>query len=298
MRHVKAGQGFVASLHVFRTTRPRSHCPRRTPNLGVEKISVVAPGCNRLLVQEMSFSVSGGEVLAVVGPSGSGKSSLARALVGVWRPLRGSVKLDGASLEQWEPDRLGGHIGYLPQDVELFQGTIAQNIARFSTAANSDLVIDAARGAGVHELVCSMPDGYDTQIGDGGASLSAGQRQRIALARALYRQPFLIVLDEPNSNLDAEGEAALLNAIRNARARGAAVVIMAHRQSVLAVVDRMLVLADGRMRGLGKRDDIVRALQFTGSSTGSPARTQKRELLTSNISVPNAPRGASERAEP
>lgn len=158
------GKSFVAArqswarlrcfLARFPDNTPSITLPAPHMNLGVEKISVVAPGYNRLLVQELSFSVSGGEVLAVVGPSGSGKSSLARALVGVWRPLRGSVKLDGASLEKWEPDRLGGHIGYLPQDVELFQDTIAQNIARFSTAANSDLVIEAARGAGVHELVC------------------------------------------------------------------------------------------------------------------------------------------------
>lgn len=242
--------------------------PAPCRSLVVEGLGLVAPSGNRLLIQDLSFGISAGQVIAVVGPSGSGKSSLARALVGVWQPIRGRIKLDGASLDQWSSDRLGRHVGYLPQDVELFEGTAAQNIARFSPDASSDSVIEAARAAGVHELICSLPQGYDTPLGEGGAALSAGQRQRVALARALYGEPFLIVLDEPNSNLDMEGEAALLTAIRSARDRGSAVVITAHRRSILAAVDQILVLADGRMRGLGSKDQVLQALKPTSDPDG------------------------------
>ena len=170
-----------------------------------------------------------GNGLGVIGPSGSGKSSLIRALVGVWQPVRGKVRLDGAALDQWSSDVLGRHIGYLPQDVELFAGTVAQNICRFDPEATSDDIIAAAKEAGVHEMIIKMRDGYNTQVGEQGTSLSAGQAQRVALARALYGDPFLIVLDEPNSNLDTEGDEALTRAIRAARERGAIVVVVAHR---------------------------------------------------------------------
>ena len=249
--------------------------PRKS--LTVEAVAVVAPGGDRILVHDANFAVAAGSVLAIAGPSGSGKSCLARALVGVWTPARGKVKLDGASLDQWSAECLGKHVGYLPQDVELFQGTVAQNISRFSAEASSDAVIEAAEAAGVHDLICSFAHGYDTALGEGGTALSAGQRQRIGLARALYGSPFLIVLDEPNSNLDADGEAALLDAIRSARARGAVVVIVAHRQSVLTAVDHVLVLSEGRLKAFGPKDDVLQALRPAGVPDGGTARLARTQ---------------------
>ena len=188
--------------------------------LAVEAVSIVPPGDQKVIVQDVTFALEAGHGLGVIGPSGSGKSSLVRALVGVWQPFRGKVRLDGAALDQWAPDVLGRHIGYLPQDVELFAGSVAQNICRFDPDANSDAIIAAAKEAGVHQIIIKMRDGYDTQVGEQGTALSAGQAQRVALARALYGDPFLIVLDEPNSNLDTEGDEALTRAIRGApRAR-------------------------------------------------------------------------------
>jgi ATP-binding cassette subfamily C protein len=193
----------------------------------------------------------------VIGPSGSGKSSLIRALVGVWQPLRGKVRLDGAALDQWSSDVLGPHIGYLPQDVELFTGTVAQNISRFDPQAKSDEIIAAAKEAGVHEMIIKMRDGYNTQVGEQGKALSAGQAQRVALARALYGDPFLIVLDEPNSNLDTEGDEALTRAVRGARERGAIVVVVAHRPIGIEAVDQVLVLKDGRMQAFGPKEQVL-----------------------------------------
>ena len=188
--------------------------------------------------------------MGIIGPSASGKSSLARMLVGVWPSWRGKVRLDGAALEQWLPEDLGRHVGYLPQDVELFAGTVTQNIARFDPAPDPAAIIAAAKAADVHEMILRLPDGYETQIGEAGAALSGGQRQRIALARALYGDPFLVVLDEPNSNLDSEGEQALTGAILGVRARGGVVIVIAHRPSALAGVDLILVMADGKMKEL------------------------------------------------
>ena len=203
--------------------------------------------------QDVNFSLDAGKALGVIGPTASGKSSLARLLVGVWTPARGSVRLDGAALDQWSPEALGRHVGYLPQDVELFAGTVAQNIARFEEPPDAEAVIAAAQAAGVHELIVSLADGYETQVGDHGNALSAGQAQRIALARALYRDPFLVVLDEPNSNLDAEGDEALTRAILGVRARGGIVVVVAHRPSAIAGVDYILVMAKGRQQHSGRR---------------------------------------------
>ena len=225
--------------------------------LSVEAVSIAPPGEQKIVVQDVTFALDAGNGVGVIGPSGSGKSSLARALVGVWQPFRGKVRLDGAALDQWSSDVRGRHVGYLPQDVELFAGSVAQNICRFDPDANSEGIIAAAKEAGVHQMIIKMRDGYDTQIGEQGAALSAGQAQRVALARALYGDPFLIVLDEPNSNLDTEGDEALTRAVRAARERGAIVVVVAHRPVGIEAVDMLLVLKDGRMQAFGLKETVL-----------------------------------------
>jgi len=234
--------------------------PAPNDSLVVDMASVSPPGEQGLVVQDVNFSLKSGNGLGVIGPSASGKSSLARMLVGVWQPARGRICIDGGALSQWSPEMLGRHMGYLPQDVELMAGTVAQNICRFEPGATPTAVIAAAKAAGVHELILNLRNGYDTDIGDQGKVLSAGQQQRIALARALYRDPFLVVLDEPNSNLDAEGEDALTNAILGVRARGGIVVVVAHRPSAVAGIDLLLVMAQGRQQALGPKEDILRKL--------------------------------------
>ena len=225
--------------------------------LSVEGVGITAPGDQKVIVQDVNFALTTGAGLGVIGPSGSGKSSLARALVGVWQPFRGKVRLDGAALDQWSTEVLGRHVGYLPQDVELFAGTVAQNISRFDPEAKPEDVLAAAKEAGVHEMIIKMRDGYNTQVGEQGTALSAGQAQRVALARALYGEPFLIVLDEPNSNLDTEGDEALTRAVRAARERGAIVVVVAHRPIGIEGVDQILVLRDGRMQAFGPKETVL-----------------------------------------
>jgi ATP-binding cassette, subfamily C, bacterial PrsD len=231
--------------------------PAPTAALSVESASVIVPGGQRLVVQDATFMLKAGNGLGIIGPSASGKSSLARMIVGVWAPARGKIRIDGAALEQWDPEELGRHIGYLPQDVELFAGTVAQNIARFESSADPETVIAAAKAAGIHEMILHLPEGYETDIGEGGTSLSAGQRQRLALARALHGDPFLVVLDEPNSNLDAEGEQALTQAILGVRARGGIAVVIAHRPSALAGVDLVLTMTDGKVQAFGPKDEVL-----------------------------------------
>ncbi|GJD79754.1 Type I secretion system ATP-binding protein PrsD [Methylobacterium gregans] len=232
--------------------------PAPARELAVEGISVAPPGTVRLVVQDLSFVMRAGQGLGVIGPSASGKSSLVRALVGVWLPGRGKVRLDGAALDQWSSADLGRHLGYLPQEVELFAGTIADNIGRFEPEPDPEAVVAAARAAGAHELILRLSEGYDTRIGEGGAGLSAGQRQRVGLARALYRDPFLVVLDEPNANLDNGGEAALTQAILGVRRRDGICVVVAHRPSALAAVDLVLMMAEGRAQAFGPKDEVFR----------------------------------------
>ncbi|MDB5570027.1 MAG: putative transporter family, HlyB subfamily [Hyphomicrobiales bacterium] len=234
--------------------------PRPSTVMSVENLAVSPPGSQRIVAHGVSFELPAGAGLGVIGPSASGKSCLARALVGVWAPARGSVRLDGAALDQWSPEALGAHIGYLPQDIELFEGTIAENIARFNPAASDETIIRAAEQAGVHSMIVRLPKGYETQIGQGGVALSGGQKQRIGLARALYGDPFLLVLDEPNSNLDAVGDQALTQAILDFRARGGIAIMIAHRPSALEVVDQVLVLANGEVKAFGPKDKVLRPL--------------------------------------
>jgi ATP-binding cassette subfamily C protein len=260
-------KGFVAARQSWhRLNRLLDQMPLRatptqlqtpTSRLSVEAVSMVAPGDQRPIIHDVTFALIAGQGLGVIGPSGSGKSSLIRALVGVWTPARGKVRLDGAALDQWSSDALGRHIGYLPQDVELFTGTVAQNISRFDPEARSDDIIAAAKEAGVHEMIIKMRDGYNTEVGEQGSALSAGQAQRVALARALYGDPFLVVLDEPNSNLDTEGDEALTRAVRAARERGAVVVVVAHRPIGIEGVDQILVLKDGRMQAFGPKEQVL-----------------------------------------
>ncbi len=236
--------------------------PRPARGLDVEQVTVVAPGGRAAIVTGVHFGLKAGQALGIIGPSGAGKTSLVRALVGIWPPAKGGVRLDGAALDQWDPEHLGRHVGFISQTVELFDGTISENIARMSVAPDAEAVLRAARAAGAHDMILRLPSGYDTRIGEGGEALSGGQRQRIALARALFGDPFLVVLDEPNSNLDSEGEAALRQAIAGAKARGAVVVLIAHRPSVLAVCDHILVLANGAQQDFGSRDDILRKISM------------------------------------
>ena len=248
-------------LRLFDTLRRLPSNPARTKlvkpvnRLDVEHVAVSAPGSNSAIVADVRFALTAGEALAVVGPSGAGKTSLVRTLIGVWTPVRGKIRLDGAALDQWDEEALGCHIGYVAQTIEFFDGTIAENIARMSLSPDGDAVLAAGRAAGAHDMILRLPGGYDTRIGD--ALLSAGQRQRIALARALYGNPFLVVLDEPNANLDSEGEAALQEVLGKLKARGAIVVIISHRPSALEQCDKILVLTNGAQQAFGPRTAIL-----------------------------------------
>jgi len=275
-------RGFVGARQAWqRLSRLLGHLPPQTApmplqaptkTLVVQNAAVNPPGEQKIVCQDVNFTLTAGKALGVIGPTASGKSSLARMLVGVWTPARGSVRLDGATLDQWSPEVLGAHIGYLPQDVELFPGNVAQNIARFEDPPNPQAVLAAAQAAGVHDLIVNLPDGYETNVGERGNALSAGQAQRVALARALYRDPFLVVLDEPNSNLDAEGDEALTRAILGLRARGAIVIVVAHRPSAIAGVDYILVMAKGRQQQFGPKEEILnRVVQ----QPGAPQRNLK-----------------------
>ncbi|MGQ0583324.1 MAG: type I secretion system permease/ATPase [Reyranella sp.] len=263
-------RGFVAARQSWRRLNdlmakmpadmPRMALPKPAQSLAFEAVSLVPPGTSRVVVQDAAFQLKAGQGLGIVGPSASGKSSLGRAMVGVWAAARGRIRIDAAALDQWSPETLGPHIGYLPQDMELFAGSVADNIARFEPAPSSEAIIAAARAAGVHELILGLPDGYETEIGEAGAALSAGQRQRVGLARALYGDPFLVVLDEPNSSLDSEGDEALTRAILGVRARGGIVVVIAHRPSALAGVDTLLAMRGGRQQAFGPKDTVLREL--------------------------------------
>jgi ATP-binding cassette subfamily C protein len=252
----------------------RMALPAPSRSLSVENVDVVPPAQTVRVVQGVAFHLEKGSGLGIIGPSGSGKSCLARVIAGAWRPAGGIVRLDAASADHWPVAALGPHIGYLPQDVELFAGSVAQNIARLADTPDSGRVIAAARAAHVHEMISRLPKGYETEIGEGGVALSAGQRQRIALARALYGDPFLVVLDEPNSNLDSEGDEALTAAILGVRARGGIVVVVAHRPSALAGVDQLMIMSQGRMQGMGPKEEMLG--KFTQRAAPPPAAAALR----------------------
>jgi PrtD family type I secretion system ABC transporter len=269
---VTARQGWLRlseALTAIPIEEERIGLPPPARNLRLTAVTLVPPGMGAAALHDVSFSLTAGNALGVIGPTGSGKTSLARALVGVLKPVRGTIRLDGATLDQWSPDVFGRFIGYLPQEVELFEGTVAENIARFESDADPTRLIAAATAAGVHDVILRLPQGYKTPVGEGGALLSGGQRQRIALARALYGDPFLVVLDEPNSNLDAPGEQALAAAIGGIRARGGIAVVIAHRPSAVAAVDHILVLNEGRVQAFGPREQILQQV-------GQPTPTEKQ----------------------
>lgn len=254
----KAYERLQKTLSAVPPEREHTALPKPQGLLDVENLIVQLPGMDKPLLQGINFRVEPGRGLGVIGPTGAGKSTLARALVGVLPLVKGTVRLDGATSDQRSVDELGRLIGYLPQDVQLFNGTAAENISRFDHNPSPEKIVAAAQMANVHDLIMRLPQGYDTPLGDNGARLSAGQRQRVALARALYGDPVILILDEPNSNLDAEGEAALVNAMKQSLQRGASAIVIAHRPSALAVIDDILVLNDGRQAALGPRDEILK----------------------------------------
>lgn len=245
--------------------------PAPKGQLSLESVFASAPGVQETVLKNLSFTVNTGEVVGVIGPSASGKSTLARLLVGVWGARSGTVRLDGADVFQWNKDELGPYIGYLPQDIELFEGTISENIARFGEI-DAEQVVLAAQRAGVHEMILRLPKGYDTQLGVDGASLSGGQKQRVALARAVYGNPALVVLDEPNSNLDDVGEAALVQTVQDLKRRGTTVIVITHRLNILAAVDKLLVMREGVMTLFGPREDVLKALRQQQAQAAAQAR--------------------------
>ncbi|MEO1065906.1 MAG: type I secretion system permease/ATPase [Pseudomonadota bacterium] len=251
--------------------------PAPKGRLTVENLTVMAPGGatnpsaagnQKPIIQGINFDLKPGSALGIIGPSGAGKSTLARVLAGIWPAARGSVRVDGAAIEQWDPHHLGKYLGYMPQEVELFGGTVRDNICRFEPDADPKNIVNAAKVADVHDMILRLPDGYDTKIGEGGAALSSGQRQRIGLARALYGWPRVIIMDEPNSNLDAVGEAALVQAIHSARANNATVVVIAHRPSAIGAVEELLFMQDGRQMAYGPRDEVLK--QVLRSDNNAP----------------------------
>jgi ATP-binding cassette subfamily C exporter for protease/lipase len=262
--------------------------PKPQGLLSVEGVTAAPPGVRNPIVKSVSFAIAPGDVLGVIGPSGSGKSTLARLLVGVWPTMMGKVRLDGADMYSWNKAELGPHIGYLPQDIELFSGTVAENIARFGDI-DSDKVVTAAKRAGVHDLILHLPEGYDTRLGEGGAGLSGGQKQRLGLARAMYGDPALIVLDEPNSNLDELGEQALVNAVFDLRQRGKTIVLITHRPSAIGATTKLLLMRDGNVQLFGPTKDVLAALndanqkalaQQQAAERAQPAAAQDASVTT------------------
>lgn len=245
--------------------------PAPAGRLVVEGASATAPGGNAMILKQVGFAIAPGEIVGVIGPSASGKSTLARLMVGVWPSLGGKVRLDGADIFTWDKTSLGPSVGYLPQDIELFEGSIAENIARFGDV-DAEKVVEAAKLAGVHEMILRFPQGYDTQIGDGGSALSGGQRQRIGFARAIYGNPSFVVLDEPNSNLDDAGELALINAVRQLKQLGTTVVIITHRTSIIGAVDKLLLLVDGTVQLYGPRDQVLLTIQQRNQQAAAAAQ--------------------------
>ncbi len=260
-RSFLAARSSYRRLQVLLRETPEGETPHGLPRpegrIAVENVVAVPPGASKPVLKGLSFRLEAGEALGVIGPSASGKSTLARLLVGVWSPYNGAVRLDGAEIQAWDRAELGPCIGYLPQDIELFAGTVADNIARLTDEPDPEKVVLAAQQAGVHEMILQLDQGYDTEIGDNGSILSGGQRQRIALARALYGDPVLVVLDEPNANLDAAGDQALSEAILGLKRRKAIVIVMAHRPSAIAAVDKLLFLRDGKAQAFGPKEEVL-----------------------------------------
>jgi ATP-binding cassette subfamily C protein EexD len=273
-------RGFVSARTAYRRLEDllnkvperarRMSLPAPRGDLVVDQAVAVPPGGTTPVLKGVSFAAQAGESIGVIGPSAAGKSTLARAVLGVWPLVAGKVRIDGADVSQWNREELGPHVGYLPQDIELFDGTVSENIARFGEI-KSEKVVEAAQKAGVHEMILHLPKGYDTPIGEGGAVLSGGQRQRVALARALYGDPVLVVLDEPNSNLDDQGELALVRAIRGLKSARRTVLIITHRPSVLGSVDKILVLKEGQVQAFGPRDEVMAQFARPAAVAAGPA---------------------------
>ena len=274
-----AYQRLEALLHSYPARTQRMALPAPRGELAVEQLSASAPGTRRATLANLSFTLSAGQVLGVIGPSGCGKSTLARLLIGVWQPLAGKVRLDGAELSQWDKHQLGPHLGYLPQDIQLFAGSIAQNIARFAEV-DADKVLAAAQLAGVHQLILQLPEGYETRLGEGGAGLSGGQKQRIGLARALYGLPAVIVLDEPNSNLDEAGEQALLQAIALLKQHKRTLILITHKPNVLTLTDQLLILREGQLQAFGPTAKVLGAPAAAKPAAAKPAMNVSYRLGT------------------
>jgi ABC-type protease/lipase transport system fused ATPase/permease subunit len=274
----KANERLSIVLETVPVLPEKLKLPAPVGKLEAEGLMVKAPGGEKMLLQGISFGVGPGQGLGIIGPTGAGKSTLARALVGAMPLAAGRVRLDGATFDQRDADEYGRLIGYLPQDVQLFEGTAAENISRFDPGAKDEDIVAAAKLAKVHDLIVRLPGGYNSQLGEQGARLSAGQRQRFALARALYGNPVALILDEPNSNLDVEGEMALDNAIKVSLSRGAAVVVIAHRPSALASLQRIMILNEGKMVAFGPRDEIMKKISQPRTGPGAPNAPQSQAI--------------------
>jgi ATP-binding cassette subfamily C protein len=255
----REGWGNLAVLLGAITTEPtRTTLPKPAARLIAEQVTMVPPGGKQATLRTISFTVEPGQAVGIIGTSGAGKSTLARALTGVWKPAGGKIRLDGAALDQYDPDVLGQHVGYLPQRVQLFDGTIKENIARMSLSPDDALVVKAAQKADAHDMILRLPEGYDTRVSANGGQLSGGQIQRIGLARAMYGDPVVLVLDEPNSNLDNTGSAALNKAVQQQKSSGGIVFVMAHRPDAIFHCDTLLVLENGTKRAYGPKDDVLK----------------------------------------
>jgi len=289
----RSGWGRLAqAIATFRRPPARQvTLDRPRGELALRDVWVAPPGTQRFTVQGVSLSLQPGQALAIIGPSAAGKTSLVRGLLGIWRPARGEVRFDGATPDQWDPEALGNAFGYVPQTVDLIEGTVGQNIARFEAAATSERIVAAARAAGMHEAILALPDGYDTPVSAGASELSAGQRQRVGLARALYGEPHLLVLDEANSNLDAAGDAALNQAIIATRQRGGIVIMITHRPATLGPISHVAVMQAGRIADFGERDAVLQR-------TMKAAEAQAHDGPAGNGPAGSGPAGNGQGARP